>query len=364
MSFKLNSGSTEFTGKDLTSSVQLLTYTATRDFLLTIRIDLGKSTSLLASAAADYTIIAKVTKSDSITVEAYSKTVAKPTLQTSFSHTLDKSIYVQEGEVVAVWVLSTSELDLNISGDMHVLGIRSSGGSSLVSYTRDTLAEWLETEFLPLTLATPSGTIQQVIQNAIRYFNTHSGYKISKTYTYASGTTRIQLDTSFKTVVQVYPTTTSSWIWNDHPLWTLLGISVLDNVTTDLIMMSEAFKNYRVYIGADMRWTYNKSEDPDVEGGHLYIINLPPNNDSVFVVGTQRITADDTDIKSEYILDWVLNYAKALLMMIEGNTLRKSSIVGVNNDGQALVNEGNELRKELQEKLGRDGRWVAMIRRF
>ena len=68
--------------------------------------------------------------------------------------------------------------------------------------------------------------------------------------------------------------------------------------------------------------------------------------------------------KDDYILDWILNYAKALLKQIEGNTLRKSSIIGINNDGQQLLNEGLDAQKELQESLSRDGRWLAFAKRF
>ena len=106
---------------------------------------------------------------------------------------------------------------------------------------------WLKTEFQPLTIATPDDTIEQCVENAIRYFNTHSAYKISQVFDFVK--TRVQLSAEFKAVVQVYPTKTTTYIWNDHPLWTLMGISVLDNVTTDLILMSEAFRNYRQYGG-------------------------------------------------------------------------------------------------------------------
>ena len=76
----------------------------------------------------------------------------------------------------------------------------------------------------------------------------------------------------------------------------------------------------------------------------------------------KRITNTET-IQDEYILDWILNYSKALLKIIEGNTLRKSDIIGIKNDGADLVNEGVTDKKELQESLGRDSRWVCLARR-
>ena len=43
---------------------------------------------------------------------------------------------------------------------------------------RADIVTWLKTEFSPVTLATPDVTLNQIIENAIRYFNTHSGFKM------------------------------------------------------------------------------------------------------------------------------------------------------------------------------------------
>jgi hypothetical protein len=220
---------------------------------------------------------------------------------------------------------------------------------------------WLKNEFKPLTLITPDITLEQQVENAIRYWNTHSAYKVGSVYDYTPGTKRVQLSAEFKSVVDVIPTKTTTWIWNDHPLWTLTGITVLDNVTTDLIMMSEAFRNYRIYVGTNFRWTFQRSDDPTV-GGYLYCINVPSGVQSVFVTGTKRVTKDE-DIKIDYVQDWILYYSKALLKQIEGNTLRKTAVIDMPIDGQAIVDEGREDQKTLQEQLFRDGMWCAFIRR-
>jgi hypothetical protein len=219
--------------------------------------------------------------------------------------------------------------------------------------------DWIKTEFFPLTLATPDDTIKQCVENAIRYWNTHSAYKISQAYDY--GGQRIQVSNEFKSVVQVYPTKTTTYIWNDHPLWTLMGISVLDNVTTDLILMTEAFRNYRQYVGADFRFMWDKSEDPLV-GGWLNIVNLPAGSSGVFVIGTKRITENE-DIKQEHILDWILRYSKALVKMVEGNTLRKAEIIDIKSDGNTLYTEGSNEVAELKKELSENGRWLSFILR-
>ena len=225
----------------------------------------------------------------------------------------------------------------------------------------DKYLTWIAQEFAPLTLATTETTLKQLVENAIRYWNTHSAYKVSGMYDYNSGSKRVQISNEFKFVANVFPNKATTYIWSDFPLWTLLGIAVLDNVTTDLILMSEAFRNYRQYIGTDFRWTFEKSDDPNT-GGYLYAVNVPAGTDALYVVGTKRILVDE-DIENEYILDWILRYFKALVKQVEGNTLRKAGIIAVANDGQALVDEGKEEMGELQEKLAVEGRWLVLASR-
>lgn len=221
---------------------------------------------------------------------------------------------------------------------------------------------WIANEFAPRELATPDTVIQQQVENAIIYYNTHSAYKITGIYDYITSQKRVQLDNSFKTVIDVLPTSTTTWIWNDHPLWTLTGVTILDNVTTDLIMMSEAFRNYRIYVGSNFRFTFEKSDVPLV-GGYLYCINVPSGVNGVYVVGTKRITEDE-DLVVEVILNWIKYYTKALVKQIEGNTLRAAGIVDLKTDGQELVNEGKEEMKVLQDALMKESFWVMSVKRY
>lgn len=232
--------------------------------------------------------------------------------------------------------------------------------------TREDIRTWVKTEFMPVMLATPDETILQVIDNAVRYWNTHSAFKIIGMFEASPGTKRVELGSEWKNVVRVYPATTPDWILQNHPLWTLLGISIIDNLTSDLVMMSEAFRNYRYYIGTDFHFYFDRDHNPDATdgvGGYLYLTNLPYNTTRIAVVGTKRIVPEE-DITSEYLLDWVLKYVKAQVKMIEGNTLRKSGAIGVKNDGQELMNEGKEEVTEMQKQLLNEGRWVSFARKF
>lgn len=227
------------------------------------------------------------------------------------------------------------------------------------SYTE--YLQWIKTEFAPLVLATPDDTIKQFVENAIRYWNTHSAYKISAMIPYTVGQIRAELPAQFKCVADVIPNRKTTWIWNDHPLWTLTSIQILDSVTTDLIMMSEAFRNYRIYVGADFRWWHYRS-DLLTSGGYLYCINVPGGTTSLFVIGTKRILPDE-DITELHIKDWILRYTKALVKQAEGNTLRKAATVHLTTDGQQLVDEGMKEMEDLQKDLERSSRWVVFIKR-
>jgi len=222
---------------------------------------------------------------------------------------------------------------------------------------------WIKAEFQPRTLATPDATIEQMVDNAVRYWNTHSAYKIGQMVKYASGQTRAQLSPCFKSVAVTYPNRNANWIWNEYPTYSLAGIAVLDNIRTDLIIATEAFRTFNIYVGANFRWYFDENHDDPTQGGYLYCKNVPSGTQALFVVGTRRILAND-DIDSEHINDWLLYYSKALVKQIEGHTLRAAAIAlphGI--DGQQMYNEGREEMKELQEKLAKESRWVVFAKR-
>lgn len=229
--------------------------------------------------------------------------------------------------------------------------------------TKNEVVQWIKNEFGALRggLATPDDVIMQCIDNAIRYYNSHSGFKTTRIYS-VNGKKAIQVDPDVKLVVKVIPDRTTTWIYEDLPLWTLLGTAILDNVTSDLILMGEAFRTYKKYLGADFSWIFVKSDDPQV-GGWLYIQNLPHGASKVCVIGTKRILPNE-DIKHEWVLDWILRYSKALVKMVEGNTLRKADLIDAKNDGQQLYDEGKEEVKDLQQQLVEEGRWVALAKRI
>jgi len=223
--------------------------------------------------------------------------------------------------------------------------------------------DWIEKEFLPLILATPKETVSQQVDNAVRYWNTHSAYKISQMVNYAPGQSRAQVGAEFKSVAVVYPNKVANWIWNEYPTWSLAGIAVLDNIRTDLILATEAFKTFNIYVGANFRYYFDENHDDPSKGGYLYCRNVPTGTSAMFVVGTKRILPTD-DIKSEHINNWLLYYAKALVKQIEGNTLRKANVVLPGGlDGAQLVTEGKEEMRKLQEQIIKESRWVAFIRR-
>lgn len=300
------------------------------------------------------------------------------------------------------------------------------------------ILRWVKQEFQPIELATPDETVRQIIDNAFRYWNTHSALPIVKMFPCGQYTTRLQMTPDYKSVAQVYPATVPDWVLQNFPMWSLLGITIIDNLTSDLVMLSEGYRNYKYYIGTDFKWTYQKSDDPKI-GGALYLSQIPSPTQRICIIGTKRVingqvqlnisgtsgtldfaplevdsvvmtdgtitytddgdgnldsdqsgysgTIDYTtgawsitgwmsstqptieytyyeDVKSEYILQWVLYYIKALVKMVEGNALRKTMAIDIKNDGQSLYNEGKEEKETLEKKLAEEGRWLTFARRF
>jgi len=231
--------------------------------------------------------------------------------------------------------------------------------------TDSEIMQWCQTEFAPLTLATPPESIQQFITNSRRYWNTHSAYKVIRMYSFSSGTdtqAQCQVDADIKQVVTCYPSVLREELFSNHPMWVLLGFITLDRNTQDLIQLSHTFEGYRVYLGNDFRWHFERSLDNGTTPGWLYMQQMPTGASSVAVVGTKRLT-DTEEIKDDYILDWIMQYTKAQVNLAEGNTMRKLPTTGLTLDGDALVAEGKASIDRLQDVLKKEGHWVLFSER-
>lgn len=224
------------------------------------------------------------------------------------------------------------------------------------------ILEWVQNEFLPLKLAMAPEALSQIYENAIRYFNTHSALRHLEMFNVSAGSQKIELSTKYITVSEVYPSRIQSDIIQNHPWWVLLNMTVLDNVTSDLVQLAHSFQEYSVYIGRDFHYQFVDSHDP-ATAPMLLVENVPAGADKVCVIGARRIDANE-DIKSEHILDFLLYYIKALVKMGEGAILRKADINNINNDGQIQYQEGVSEKKELEERLAVEGRWLSFCKRI
>lgn len=225
------------------------------------------------------------------------------------------------------------------------------------------MVEWIRREFAPIELITEDETILQQVDNALRYWNTHSAHKVIKMFPFAASKGCIDIPQEFRLVTRVYPADAPDHIWRNNPTWLLTGIYMLESHTQDLIAMTQSFKDYKVYMGLQLAFYFNRNPDPE-QPHKLIINNMPAGNSAICVEGVKRIKVEeDALIVDEHIQDWILYYAKALVKMVEGNILRKSSSSGIVNDGQELLSEGKEERAELQQRLAAEGRWMAFIQR-
>lgn len=223
------------------------------------------------------------------------------------------------------------------------------------------IRNWIYGEFAPTTLAIGQVAVDQQSRNAVRYWNTHSAYKITKMFDYA-GQDSIELTADIKNVAKVYPSIVEDTLLQTNPIGTLLGFVTLDSMTTDLIMQINAMEGYRIYMGQDFRYRYERSTNQAVTPGRLYVQNVPRGATKLAVVGLKWIL-DDEDITDDFILDWILQYTLALTKVKEGNTLRKAQIIGIQNDGEQMLQEGLDAVKDLQEKLSRESQWALLATR-
>lgn len=228
--------------------------------------------------------------------------------------------------------------------------------------TKAEVREWIYNEFSPTRLSIGATVIDQQYDNAVRYWNTHSAYKFPKMINYDGSSNFVTLTTDIKNVVQVYPSVMQEELFSNHPMWALLGFITLDKYTSDLIMLSQAFEGYRIYLGTDFRYKYVRSTDQDNTPGQLYLQNVPRGAYKLAVVGLKWILPSE-EVTDGFILNWLMYYQLSLCKAKEGNVLRKADIIGVQNDGQRMLDEGLEEAKILQETLAKESRWALLAAR-
>lgn len=223
------------------------------------------------------------------------------------------------------------------------------------------MRNWIYSEFAPTTLSIGQPVIDQQISNARRYFNTHSAYKYTKMFPY-NNENFITLDTGIKNVVKVYPSVLEDTLMQTSPMGTLLGFVTLDSMTTDLIMSISAMEGYRIYLGQDFRWRYERSVDQNNVPGQLYVQCVPRGSGHLAVVGLKWVLENE-DVTDDFILDWLLQYSLALCKVKEGNVLRKAQMVAIQNDGDDMIQEGLKAVEDLQHRLSQESQWALLASR-
>jgi len=229
----------------------------------------------------------------------------------------------------------------------------------------DDMLAWIKTQFEPVTLATTDANILQQIANAKRYFNGHSAFPRVETIAYTGGK-GVEVDEHFKSIVQVYPGQSTTWLLNNHPLWSLLGIPIIDHVSSDMITISSGFKNYQTFVGTDFRFQY-LAPSATMTGaeakGRLYLSSPPVGVTSLTVIGSHRICGSE-EIESQWIYDWILRYTYALVIGIEGQTLAKAAVADVKGlNGDQMIQQGLKAQNDLETELAEQGMWILMIQR-
>jgi len=228
--------------------------------------------------------------------------------------------------------------------------------------TKNEIVDWIRNNYLPIQLATATETMEQHVDTTIRYWNTHSAYSILRNVDVSYTDKFKEVPTDIKTVVEVMPNDFQDDYFANHPMYILLGYVTLDRFTQDFILISNTYEAYRRFLNADFKWNFQRTEDPAV-GGTIYFQNIPRAVTKMTINGLKRILPEE-DIKDEHILEWILEYSRALVEISEGVILRKSGMIGIQNDGTDLVQEGTTKVDALQERLRQEARWAVLATRI
>ena len=223
------------------------------------------------------------------------------------------------------------------------------------------ITEWIKIQFKPLILSIPDDVIDQKIKDAIRYWNTHSAFKIIVMADMPAPNSSVSMPTSVKTVSEVIPNALESVVLDQFPFWSFFGNVNSGTFVQDYTELFEGYKSYKKYYSSEMAWTWVRSTDSEDVGGKLYVTRYPAGATKLACMCLKRITLNE-DVKDEHILDWLLNYTLALIKIIEGNVLRKGQLIGIKDDGNNLLSEGAKEKEQLEETLRKEGRWFIMAK--
>ena len=204
-----------------------------------------------------------------------------------------------------------------------------------------------------VSLGISDGSIELKIKEALRKISIYAPYVVMEQFTpSSSGSYELPEDTT--TVVAVYNldttnTSTGAVIADDIDLFSVSRYLYNYNDMMDpytFIMQKNAIKTLQNFVNMS-DWRYEKSEH------RLYLSGTMPSK--TYCVKYLRRYRDIEEVHDADMYQYVKEYALALCKIIEGNIRRKlqSAPGAIQLDGDQLVSEGMDAKREIEESLPR-----------
>lgn len=191
------------------------------------------------------------------------------------------------------------------------------------------IVEYVVSSFKPIKLSTATVSIEQCVEEAIRWWNRVGGYPKAEQFAYPQ-TNSFTLPDRVDQVMYVITNRITTELFTAQTL--LLGVTVLDYDITTLAMKQDHLSNLRTFLASRFRWKWVKP--------NLYVDGLLTAVSSMVVVYLPHF--DWTDKEAEINgkdLEWIQRYARALVKQREGEIRRLGSVIQSPLDGDTLVTE-------------------------
>ena len=200
--------------------------------------------------------------------------------------------------------------------------------------------EYVRRSFEPIVLATANVSLEQCVEQAIRWWDRVGGYPQVEQFAYPQ-TNAFPLPDRVDQVVQVYADRVTTELFTAQTL--LLGVTVLDYDILTLAMKSDHLANLRTFLASRFRWKWVRP--------HLYVDGMVTAVASMVVVYLPHFEYTDRNVDvNGKNLDWVIRYARALVKGREGEIRRLGSVIQSPLDGDTLVTESKDELTAIAEE--------------
>ena len=202
------------------------------------------------------------------------------------------------------------------------------------------IVEYVVSSFKPIQLATDKVSIEQCVEEAIRWWDRAAAYPKAEQFAYPQ-TNSFQLPERVDQVIDVIPDRVTTELFTAQTL--LLGVTILDYDILTLAMKQDHLSNLRTFLASKFRWKFLKP--------YLYVDGMLTAVADMIVVYYPHYDYTDRNIDiTGKDIDWITRYARALVKGREGEIRRLGSVIQSPLDGDTLTSECKEELQSIKDE--------------